>query len=93
MTRKLIFVAMLIFCLAFASGGWAANSVDIKELEAKAAQEDADASYQLGVLYANGEGVEKNLSTALEWYGKACDDGNIKGCSAAARLLSKGVKR
>ena len=92
MTRKLLFAAMILFCMAFASAGWAEDLIDIKELEAKAAQEDGDASFQLGELYANGDGVEKDLSTALKWYGKACDDGNMKGCSAAARLLSRGVK-
>ena len=34
----------------------------------------------------------KNLSTALKWHEKACDNGTMDGCRAAARLLSQGVK-
>ena len=92
MTKKIVFALMFVCCMAFASAGWAEGAIDIKDLEAKAAQKDAEASYQLGELYRNGTGVEKNLSTALKWYGQACDDGKMDGCTAAARLLSRGVK-
>ena len=34
----------------------------------------------LGVMYANGNGVEKDFSKAVELYKKACDGGNMHGC-------------
>ena len=31
-------------------------------------------------MYANGNGVEKDFSKAVELYKKACDGGNMHGC-------------
>jgi len=36
---------------------------------------DAEAQFNLGVLYDEGAGVERNLATAAEWYRKAADQG------------------
>lgn len=42
---------------------------------------DANATRNLGVLYANGMGVEKNDGKALTYYKKACEKGLEKACS------------
>jgi TPR repeat protein len=39
------------------------------------ASDHAYAQYFLGRMYENGEGVEKNRSTAAEWYRKAAEKG------------------
>ena len=31
---------------------------------------------QLGVCYANGEGIPKDINTAIEWFAKAADQGH-----------------
>jgi TPR repeat protein len=36
---------------------------------------DAEAQYNLGVLYDEGAGVEKDLSSAAGWYRKAAEQG------------------
>ncbi|MBR0128725.1 MAG: sel1 repeat family protein, partial [Neisseriaceae bacterium] len=36
-----------------------------------AEQGDKGAQFNLGVMYANGRGVEENLNKACEWYKKA----------------------
>ena len=36
--------------------------------------------YNLGVMYTNGNGVEKDLGKAVQLFKKACDGGNIHGC-------------
>ena len=92
MTKKIVFALMFVCCMAFAGVSLAADAAEIKELEIKANQGDAEAQYALGVLYENGDGVEKNRTIAKLWYGKACDNGKFDGCRAAARLLSLGVK-
>ena len=45
----------------------------------------------LGTLYANGEGVEKNLTTAAEWYRKAAEYGNSLGQAALGAAVFYGL--
>ena len=51
-----------------------------------AEKQDANAFFNLGVMYENGSGVEKNLTTALQWYNDACKSGNSQGCENHVRL-------
>lgn len=44
--------------------------------QSAADQEDPRAQFSLGVMYANGEGVEENLQKAVELYQKGADQGN-----------------
>ena len=41
-----------------------------------AEQGDAAAQYNLGLCYANGHGVKKNIETAVEWFNKAANQGD-----------------
>ena len=52
-------------------------------LLAKAEEGDAFAQFWLGAIYAEGQGVEKNWATAMDWYKKSHDNGN---CSAGVEL-------
>ncbi len=49
----------------------------------------------LGVLYQNGQGVEKDLIKAAYFYSKACDLNNGRGCGNLGVLYHNGdgVKR
>lgn len=38
---------------------------------------DANAQNELGIHYASGEGVEKDLTEAVKWYKKAADNGDM----------------
>ena len=51
---------------------------------------DAEGCYNLGVLYADGQGVRQNFSTAKQYYGKACDLGLQLGCDNYIKLNEKG---
>ena len=48
---------------------------EFAETKAKAEAGEAWAYYNLGWLYANGEGVEQNFKEAVKWYQKAADQG------------------
>ncbi len=48
---------------------------EFAETKAKAEQGDAKQQLQLGILYAEGQGVETNFVDAAKWYRKAADQG------------------
>jgi len=57
-----------------------------KELIRKAEQGNSNAQYQLALKYKNGDGVGKDLPTALSWAGKAYRKGHAKGGDLYAEL-------
>ena len=44
----------------------------------------------LGIMYANGDGVEKNEQKAVELYKKACDGGEMAGCTNLGFMYANG---
>ena len=49
---------------------------DIETLRKAAEQGNADAQYDFGVLYADGEGVPSDSAEAAKWYRKAAEQGH-----------------
>lgn len=49
----------------------------LKEFTAAAKAGDADASYRLGTMYANGEGTPRNLYLAWQYFHQAVERGNL----------------
>ena len=45
--------------------------------------------YNLGVMYTNGNGVEKDLGKAVELFKKACDGGDMDGCRNLGIMYEK----
>jgi TPR repeat protein len=54
--------------------------------EKAAAEKDPYAQYYLGVMYINGEGVDKNDKKAKEYFKKSCDYKLLKSCNALKEL-------
>jgi len=52
----------------------------LKYYEESAKKGYAKAQFNLGLMYRDGEGVKQNRTVAKEWLGKACDNGDKKGC-------------
>ncbi len=50
----------------------------LMELQKQADSGDAEAQYNLGLMYSEGDGVPKNAAKAVEWYQKAAAQGNEK---------------
>ena len=61
-----------------------------KWYEKAAAQGIAEAQFNLGLMYAKGQGVRQDLRTAKEWFSKACDNGDQQGCYNY-RILNEGI--
>jgi len=55
-----------------------------------AEQGDAQAQFNLGLMYVNGKGVRQNYKIAKEWVGKACDNRLQLGCDAYRELNQQG---
>ena len=53
-------------------------------------EKNAQAQFDLGVMYETGRGVRQDLALAQalaqEWFGKACQNGDQKGCDNDQRL-------
>jgi TPR repeat protein len=56
------------------------------------AQGDADAQFNLGVIYAQGKGVRQNEKLEKQWFGKAYDNGLQDGCDNYRILNDAGIK-
>jgi TPR repeat protein len=54
-----------------------------------AEQGDADAQYNLGVMYANGTGVAEDYVQAVYWYRKAVDQGHVNAQNSMYNLGAK----
>lgn len=50
---------------------------DFEQAQMWADRGDADAQFELAVMYARGEGVEKDVAKALEWGRRAAESGNV----------------
>jgi uncharacterized protein len=61
-----------------------------REWKASADAGIAEAQFDLGVLYAQGLGVRRDLTEAVNWYRKAADQGNPAAEFALGQLYSRG---
>jgi TPR repeat protein len=61
-----------------------------REWRAAAEAGQAEAQFDLGVLYAQGRGVQRDLTEAARWYRKAADQGNATAQFALGQMYSRG---
>ena len=66
-------------------------SSDIKDLYLKAVDGDAEAQYNLGKSYANGQGVSKSHVKAVKWYTKAAEQGLAKAQNSLGYCYNNGL--
>ncbi len=73
----------LLICLILFTGSAHAPPHDFDAVKKAAEQGHADAQYNLGVMYANGDGVPEDYAEAVRWFRKAAEQGDAL---AQARL-------
>lgn len=73
-SRKLLFILLLV--IGFSHHAQQIKSGDITKLKQLAEQGDAKAQNSMGDSYFRGEGVDKDLQQALNWYTLAAKQGN-----------------
>ena len=73
--QNICFVLLFLatFSSAYAGSCW---DGDVADCKVKAEQGDATAQYNLGVMYANGEGVIQDYKQAVKWFRLSAEQGN-----------------
>ncbi len=61
-----------------------------QEWKAAADAGQAEAEFDVGVLYAQGLGVKRDLTAAMNWYRKAAEQGNAEAEFALGQMYSRG---
>jgi TPR repeat protein len=61
-----------------------------REWKVAAEAGQAEAQFDLGVLFAQGLGVQRDLTEAARWYQKAADQGNAEAQFALGQMYSRG---
>lgn len=97
MTKKITFLMTIAFIL-MSSSSYADNAkgeeayengnyqLAFEEFTKAAEQGDADAQYNLGVMYEHGHGVDQSDLKAGEWYQRAADNGHPEAPTALQLL-------
>ena len=86
---------MLMMCLSLPLMGDEADKKKFEEAKVKAEKGDADAQYQVGVMYRDGKTVNADLKQAFRHFKKSADQGHVMAQYelGVLHLHGKGVKR
>ncbi len=71
--------------------GASAEFPTTEALQTRAVQGDAEAQYNLGLLYQEGWGVPQDLSEAAKWYQKAAEQGLVDAMVLLAGMYTLGL--
>jgi identified by metaGeneAnnotator len=85
---KKMMVALL--SLGLAQVVWADDTLDFKEALQIAEQGSAKAQNDLGVMYANGQGVRQDPVQAVQWFRKAAEQGKAEAQNNLGEMYYKG---
>ena len=87
MMRK---IAALMVCVMVMCDVVPALAETVKQLQKRAQGGNAQAQYELGTKYYNGDGVKKNHAEAFKWWLSAAKNGHAKAQCAVASLYYAG---
>ncbi len=73
---KLLATALL--ALGLNQAVWADDVSDFRETLQLAEQGNADAQFNLGLMYYDGQGVRQDYAEAVKWYRQAAEQGYVK---------------
>jgi TPR repeat protein len=86
--KRALFIAASLVCFGLLSPAWAEFQdglqayyrldfrAALREWQPLAEQGNPEASYQLGILYYRGEGVQQDYAEAARWFEQAAGDGD-----------------
>lgn len=82
--------AALLLMVALLSHVSLGGYLSLQECKTKAAEGDAEATFQLAVRYENGDGVRKDKMKALANYRKAASKNHCRACTTLAEMYEQG---
>jgi TPR repeat protein len=97
--KEILLLLILLFFMQpafadFAKGSDAAQKGDyataMKEWKPLAEQGDSSAQYNLGLMYANGQGVIQDYNAAVNWYKLSAEQGDVYAQTNLGLMYSKG---
>lgn len=56
--------------------------------DAAAYENNSEAQYYIGMMYHDGDGVEKNVDSAIKWWKKARRNGHVHAASRMAEIFT-----
>ena len=75
MKQTVKWLADALIALGLKQAVWADDVSDFKETLQVAEQGNAEAQFNLGLMYDNGQGVRQDYAQAVQWFGKAAEQG------------------
>ena len=75
MKQTVKWLADALIALGLKQAVWADDVSDFKETLQVAEQGNAEAQFNLGLMYDNGQGVRQDYAQAVQWYRKAAEQG------------------
>ena len=90
--QKKIIQTFLVFSLLMTIVGLA-NASDFNTVLKKAKAGDHDAQYNLGIMYAEGQGVPQDYKKAAEWFTRAADQGEALAQTSLGVMYDKGDRK
>ncbi len=89
--RKNLKIFIGLFCLLFITINHCFAETDLEKYQKACDLNISSGCYNLGVLYANGQGVRQDYTQANTLYKKSCDMGYAGGCLNLGFLYVKGL--
>ena len=78
MKQTVKWLADALIALGLKQAVWADDVSDFQETLQAAEQGVAEAQFNLGWMYANGQGVRQDYAQAVQWYRRAAEQGHAQ---------------
>ena len=89
---QMVILILVLLSSAVGQGSYAANAdlTEFLRVKKEAEHGDADAQYNLGLMYYNGQGIDQDYREAVKWYQKAAEQGNADAQNNLGLMYNKG---
>jgi TPR repeat protein len=90
MNKVLLSLVLLLSLSSAYAGSCFVEPYDVADCKVKAEQGDAQAQFNLGVMYDYGQGVTQDDKQAVKWYRKAAEQGHPSAQTSLGVMYGRG---